>query len=73
MKKGTELSDLYIGILLPKDGQRIGPRRPLARYPSDRACSVGWFVSLMVREEVLLTDLYERKILFELKIYDRLR
>jgi len=28
------------------------------------ACSVDWFVSLLVREEVLLTDLCERKILF---------
>ena len=35
--------------------------------------SVGWFVSLLVREEVLLADLGERKILFRLKIYDRLR
>jgi len=37
------------------------------------ACSVGWFVSLLVREEVLLVDLCEKKILFRLKIYDRLR
>ena len=37
------------------------------------ACSVGWFVSLLVREEVLLTGLCEKKILFRLKIYDRLR
>ena len=37
------------------------------------ACSVGWFVSLLVREEVLLGGLCERKILFRLKIYDRLR
>ena len=37
------------------------------------ACSVGWFVSLLVREEVLLTGLCERKILFRLEIYDRLR
>ena len=37
------------------------------------ACSVGWFVSLLVREEILLAGLYERKILFRLKIYDRLR
>jgi len=28
---------------------------------------------LLVREEVLLADLCERKILFRLKIYDRLR
>ena len=33
----------------------------------------GWFVSLLVREEILLAGLYERKILFRLKIYDRLR
>ena len=38
-----------------------------------QACSVGWFVSLLVREEVLLAGLCERKILFQLKIYDRLR
>ena len=37
------------------------------------ACSVGWFVLLLVREEVLLAGLCERKILFRLKIYDRLR
>ena len=37
------------------------------------ACSVGWFVSLLVREEVLLAGLCERKILFRLKIYHRLR
>ena len=36
------------------------------------ACSVGWFVSLLVREEVLLAGLCKRKILFRLKIYDRL-
>ena len=34
---------------------------------------VGWFVSLLVREEVLLAGLCERKILFRLKIYDRLQ
>ena len=28
------------------------------------ACSVGWFVLLLVREEILLADLCERKILF---------
>jgi len=32
------------------------------------ACSVGWFVSLLVREEELLADLCERKILFRLEI-----
>ena len=37
------------------------------------ACSVGWFVSLLVRKEVLLASLCERKILFWLEIYDRLR
>ena len=36
-------------------------------------CSVDWFVSLLVREEVLLADFCERKILFQLEIYDRLR
>ena len=36
-------------------------------------CSVGWFISLLVREEVLLAGLCERKILFRLEIYDRLR
>ena len=33
-------------------------------------CSIGWFVSLLVREEVLLADLCERKILFRLEIYN---
>ena len=37
------------------------------------ACSVGWFISLLVREEVLLVGLCERKILSRLKIYDHLR
>ena len=37
------------------------------------ACSVGWFVLLLVRKEVLLSGLCERKILFRLEIYDRLR
>ena len=37
------------------------------------ACSVGWFVLLLVHEEVLLASLCERKILFRLEIYDRLR
>ena len=37
------------------------------------ACSVGSFVSSLVREEVLLAGLYERRILFRLEIYDRLR
>jgi len=37
------------------------------------ACSVGWFISLLVREEVPLTGLCERKILFRLEIYDRIR
>ena len=36
------------------------------------ACSIGWFVSLLVREEVLLASLCKRKILFWLKIYDRI-
>ena len=34
----------------------------------------GWLVhTLLVREEVLLAGLYERKIFFRLKDYDRLR
>ena len=37
------------------------------------ARSVSWFVSLLVREKVLLASLCERKILFRLEIYDRLR
>jgi len=37
------------------------------------ACSVGWFVSLLIREEVLLAGLCEKKILFQMKIYNRLR
>ena len=35
--------------------------------------SVGWFVLLLIRKEVLLAGLYERKILFRLEIYDHLR
>ena len=35
---------------------------------SSTACSVGWFTSLLIREEVRLADLCERKILFRLKI-----
>ena len=37
------------------------------------ACSVGWFISLLIREEILLAGLCERKILFRLEIYNRLR
>jgi len=37
------------------------------------ACSFGWAGSLLVREKVLLSSLCKRKILFRLKIYDRLR
>ena len=48
-------------------------KRHEARGEMISACSVGWFVSLLVREEVLVTDLCERKILFQLEIYDRLR
>ena len=36
----------------------------LCAAPQTHACSVGWFVSLLVREEVLLAGLCERKILF---------
>ena len=35
--------------------------------------TVGWFVSLLVRKEVLLASLCERKILFQLEIYGHLR
>ena len=44
------------------------------QHHQSSACSVGWFVSLLVREEVLLAGLCERKILFRLKItivYDK--
>ena len=37
------------------------------------ACLFGWFVSLLVRKEVLLAGLCEKKILFQLEIYDHLR
>jgi len=47
--------------------------KPARKKGNHAACSVGWFVSLLVREEVLLAGLCERKILFRLKIYDRLR
>ena len=43
------------------------------KQEEDPACLVGWFVSLLVCEEILLAGLCERKILFRLKIYDRLR
>ena len=53
---------------------------PRSAWPSQKvprptlsACSVGWFVSWLVREEVLLAGLCERKIMFQLEIYDRLR
>ena len=42
------------------------------RQQQHAACSVGWFVLLLVREKILLAGLYERKILFWLEIYDRL-
>ena len=53
-----------------------GHKAPLFEHFGDclsTACSVDWFVSLLVREEVLLAGLCERKILFRLEIYDRLR
>ena len=43
-----------------------------SRVQPSIACSFGWAGSLLVREEVLLADLCERKILFRLKIYDRI-
>ena len=46
-----------------------GKVKPVRKLRS--ACSIGWFVSLLVREEVLLVDLCEKKILFRLKIYNR--
>ena len=48
-------------------------QKKVARGCEPLACSVGWFVLLLVREEVLLTGLCKRKILFRLEIYDRLR
>jgi len=47
------------------------PASSTARRGRDqRSCSLfGW----LVREEILLVDLCERKILFRLKIYDHLR
>ena len=57
-----------VGVGAGRDGAaNLGPGvRRLA------ACSVGSFISLLVREEILLVGLCERKILFQLKIYDRL-
>ena len=46
----------------------IKPVKRAADYKLSRtgssACSLGWFVSLLVRKEVLLAGLCERKILF---------
>ena len=63
------------GVSLTMDGFMVGSFLPFFILPFCvvTACSVGWFVSLLVREEVLLTGLCERKILFRLKIYDHLR
>jgi len=44
-----------------------------SKYYWISACSVGWFISLLVHEEVLLAGLCKRKILLWLEIYDRLR
>jgi len=54
------LQEMASGLELPR----------IRRWP---ACSVGWFVSLLICKEVLLAGLCERKILFWLEIYDRLR
>ena len=49
----------------------LGKKEPAIQLNS--ACSFGWAGSLLVREEVLLAGLCERKILFRLKIYYHLR
>ena len=52
---------------------KINNQSRLGGIQKETARSVGWFVSLLVHKEVLLADLCEKKILFQLKIYDRLR
>jgi len=52
--------------------QVSSPKR-VAQKKQRSAYSVGWFVSSLVCEEVLLAGLCKRKILFRLEIYDRLR
>ena len=56
------------------NGQTEFPRPDEINAQRDSlACSVGGFVSLLVCKEVCLAGLCERKILFRLEIYDRLR
>ena len=57
---------------LDAKGYGVGANVYIGPQPS--ACLVGWFVSLLVREKVLLAGLCERKILFQLKftiVYDK--
>ena len=56
--------------LLPLSGRVWALRFP---FSLSVACLVGWFVLLLVRKEVLMTSLCERKILLRLEIYDRLQ
>jgi len=53
--------------------RQLGPTLPFHSTVESAACVVGWFVSLLVHEEVLLAGLCEKKILFRLKIYDSSR
>ena len=60
------LSKCCKDVLVSRDG-RIQSTTQTKRLDQVRilaACSVGWFVLLLVYEEVLLADLCERKILF---------
>ena len=56
--------------LLPLSGRVWALRFP---FSLSAACSVSWFVLLLIREEVFMASLCERKILFRLEIYDRLQ
>ena len=69
-KKETGGADVTLLII---DHSRYSGARTTHTTEPYTACLVGWFISLLVREEVLLTGLCERKILFRLEIYDRLR
>ena len=64
---------LFIRTAASRDLQAHVQGRTNERLHATNAVLFSWFVSRRVREEVLLAGLCERKILFRLKIYDRLR
>ena len=60
-------------MILMKSAMFLENQQFPAKSIQEVEASVGWFVSLLVREEVPLVGLCERKILLRLEIYDRLR